>query len=108
MKDYKTPGTLPVEDKKCFFGKFSSGKESQLEKKEVCTSFIRLRNSLKKKFRKTSYKRKSSLVDLRSTKHKSLSTCTWISITTINRTLQSRTSLMFVDKKHLKSPTKKD
>jgi len=44
MKDFKMLNTSLEEDNKCCSGKFSSGEESQLLKRDQCTLFIKLNN----------------------------------------------------------------
>lgn len=102
MKDYKMLNISLEEDNKCFSGKFSFGKESHLENKDHYISFIKSNSFWKSKLKKMLYKRKNFHLVLRLTKLKNLLICTWISITMINKTLPSRTSLTFVVKRHWK------
>ena len=108
MKDFKMLNTSPEEDNKCCSGKFLSGKESQLLKKDQCTLFIKLNNFWKKKLNKMLSKRRNFHLVSKPMKLKSLLICTWTSTTMIKKTLLLRISPMFVVKKQFKSLNNKN
>lgn len=108
MKDYKMLSTLLEEDKKCYSGKFSSGKENQLESKDHYILFTKSNNFWRKKSKKMLYKRKNFHQALKLMKQKNLLTCTWTSITMMKKTLPLRISLMFVVKRQSKLPNNKN
>ena len=107
MKDFNTPNTLPEEDKRCCFGKFSFGRRNPADKKAVYPSFTKSNNFWKRKLKKMSFKRKNFNQDSKSMRVKNSSTCTLNSITMTNKTLLSKISQKYVLKKLLKWPKNK-
>lgn len=107
MKDFNTPNTLLEEDKKCCFGKFSSGRRSPTDKRAVYPLFTKSNNFWKRRLNKMSCKRKNFNQDSKCMRVKNSSTCTLNSITMTNKTLLWKISLKSVLKKHLKLPKNK-